>query len=343
MVTTIGDVAREAGVSRSTVSSVLTGRKVVLPETRARIEAAIAKLDFSVNSGARALATRRTMTLGLVVRFHQAEFGPALSTYVVAISDAARAHGFSVLLLTDPDGEDAVRRAISGRQVDGLILMNLVEDDPRLEPIAASGFPAVLVGMPSQRQGIDAVDLDFAAGARLLVDRLADAGHREALFIGFPDELLAAGATYVRRFRDAAFARAEERGVRLEPHTTLASLESVRENLRDLLRTTAGEHTALLVHNDAAVALLPMVLQELGLAVPRDVSVLSLHSADLAQLYLLPYTSVESRPERVVAEAIEMLLGRMAHGAAGEPVARLVAPLLEERGSVAAVGPAVRR
>lgn len=335
MATTIGDVAREAGVSRSTVSSVLTGRKAVSPETRARIEAAIAKLDFSVNSGARALATRRTMTLGLVVRFHQAEFGPALSTYVVAISDAARARGYHVLLLTDPDGAEAVRRAISGRQVDGLILMNLVEDDPRLEPIAASGFPAVLVGMPSRRQGIDAVDLDFAAGARLLVDRLADAGHRDAMFIGFPDELLAAGATYVQRFRDAALARAAERGVRLESHATPASLPGVREQLRELLRAVAGRHTALLIHSDAAVALLPMVLQELGLSAPGDVSVLSLHSADLAQLYLLPYTSVESQPERVVEEAIELLVRRIEGEPDREPVAWLVAPLLEERGSVA--------
>lgn len=345
MVTTIGDVAREAGVSRSTVSSVLTGRKAVSPETRARIEAAIAKLDFSVNSGARALATRRTMTLGLVVRFHQAEFGPALSTYIVAISDAARARGYSVLLLTDPDGVDAVRRAISGRQVDGLILMNLVEDDPRLEAIASSGFPAVLVGMPSQRHGIDAVDLDFAAGARLLVDRLADAGHREAIFIGFPDELLAAGATYVERFRDAAFARAAERGVRLVPHTTPVSLPAVREDLRALLSDVSGAHVALLVHNDAAVALLPMVLQELGLTVPHDVSVLSLHSADLAQLYLLPYTSVESQPERVVEEAIGLLLARIDGEADddGPAVAALVAPRLEERNSVAVVQPPASR
>ena len=142
---TIGDVAREAGVARSTVSSVLTGRKVVLPETRSRIEAAIAKLDYSVNSGARALATSRTMNLGLVVRFHEAEFSPALATYIVAITDAAREHGYGMLLLTEPDGVAAIRRALAGRQVDGLILLSVVEDDPRLEPIAEADFPACLL------------------------------------------------------------------------------------------------------------------------------------------------------------------------------------------------------
>jgi DNA-binding LacI/PurR family transcriptional regulator len=332
---TIGDVAREAGVSRSTVSSVLTGRKAVSPDTRARIEAAIARLEFSVNSGARALATRRTMTLGLVVRFHEAEFGPALSTYVVAISDEARAHGYSVVLLTDPDGVDAVRRTIAERQVDGLVLMNLVDDDPRLEPIAATGFPAVLVGMPEKRCGLDAADLDFEAGARLLVDRLADAGHRTATMAAFPDELLASGANYVRRFRSAASVRAAERGLRLDHLAVPIDPAEARAVLHSALGPSGERPRALLVHNDAAVAMLPTVLQDLRLSVPADLSVVSLHSAELEQLFVLHFTSVESQPERVVHEAIELLVRRIDHP--GEPaVARLVAPLLTERGSVSA-------
>ncbi|GHS84829.1 LacI family transcriptional regulator [Actinomycetota bacterium] len=334
MATTIGDVARVAGVSRSTVSSVLTGRKAVSPETRAKIEAAIATLDFSVNSGARALATARTMTLGLVVRFDEAEFGPSQSAYLVAITDAARAQGYSVLLLTDPDGTAAVRGAISARQVDGLVLMHVVEDDPRIEPIAASGFPAVLIGMPSERHGLDAIDLDFAAGARLLVDRMADAGHRSGLFVGWPDELLTSGATYARRFRDAALTRAAERGVALQPVAAPVNPTLVRATLREALARVDADCTALLFHNDAAVAMLPTVLQERGMTVPRDVSVLSLHSAALAQLYALEYTSVESRLEQVIEEAVTMVLRRIG-GEADRPVAHLVAPSFVERDSVA--------
>ncbi len=213
---TIGDVAREAGVSRSTVSAVLTGRKLVLPDTRARIEAAIAKLDFSVNSGARALATSRTMTLGLVVALHEAEFSPALAAYLVAIADAAREHGYGVLLLTDPDGTSAIKRVVAARQVDGLILLSVVEDDPRLAPIVEAGFPAVLIGMPADRRGVDAVDLDFAAAARALVDHLADAGHRRATFVTWPEEIYASGRTYAWRFRDASLAEAERRGLDLD-------------------------------------------------------------------------------------------------------------------------------
>jgi len=88
--TTIGDVAREAGVSRSTVSSVLTGRKFVAPGTRARVEQAVEKLNFTVNSGARALATSRTMVIGVVVQLHGMEFSPALAPFVFATRRAPR-------------------------------------------------------------------------------------------------------------------------------------------------------------------------------------------------------------------------------------------------------------
>lgn len=333
---TIGDVAREAGVSRSTVSSVLTGRKFVSPETRARIEAAIAELDYSVNTGARALATSRTMTFGVVVRFHEAEFSPALATYLVAFSDAARERGYAVMLLTEADGAEAVRQAIAGRRVDGLILLNVLDDDPRLEPISRSRYPAVLVGDPEDARGIDAVDLDFAAAAHLLVDHLADAGHRDAMFVRWPEELYTGGATYATRFERAALGRAAERGVRLVPVPVPVGPEQVRETLRAALQDPAMPRT-LLIHNDAAVAMLPFVLGDLGLVVPDDRSVVSLHSAELARLYVLSYTAVESDPAAVAEAAVDVLCRRIESPDA-PAVERLVTPRLDRRSSVAPGG-----
>jgi DNA-binding LacI/PurR family transcriptional regulator len=334
-VVTIGDVAREAGVSRSTVSSVLTGRKAVTPMTKVKVEAAIKKLSFSVNTGARALATSRTMTFGLVVRFHEAEFSPALATYLVALSDAARESGYSVLLLTEPDGTDAVRRAIAGRQVDGFILLSVVEDDPRLEPIAQSGYPAVLVGMPQDTKGIDSVDLDFAAAARILVDHLSDKGHREATFVRWPQEIYKAGSTYATRFERAATQRATERGMNLLALSGSVAPEEARSTLRRELSRPESPR-ALLVHNDAAAAMLPFALHDLGLDVPELCSVVSLHSAELTRLYALPFTSVESEPVGVAQTAVEMLVRRIA--SQSDPARSvLIAPHLVQRGSVSSL------
>jgi DNA-binding LacI/PurR family transcriptional regulator len=330
---TIGDVAREAGVARSTVSSVLTGRKFVGPETKARIEAAIAALDFTVNQGARALATSRSMTLGLVVRFHESEFSPALATYIVAVTDAARAHGYRTLLLTDVHAADAVRTVMRTRQVDGLVLLNVVENDARIAPIVGAGFPAVLVGMPAEPSGLDAVDLDFSEGARMLVDHLADAGHRTVTFVTWPDEVFAAGSTYAAHFRDACLEQALRRRVLVRVLPAPVGPEQAREALREIL-DSQNRPTALVVHNDAAIAMLPFVFRDLGLEVPRDCSVVSLHSAELSRQFGILYTAVESQPERVSQLAVETLVARLGSPPAAASTV-LVQPSLTLRGSVA--------
>ena len=330
----IGDVARVAGVSRATVSYLLSGKKRLTPETTQRIEAAIAELGFSVNSGARALATARTMTLGIVVQFHQAEFEPALATYLVAITDAAREAGYSVLLLTDADGPVAVRRAVSSRQVDGLVLLNVLEDDPRFAALTDSPVPAVLIGMPSDTRGIDAVDLDFETSATVLVDHLHEHGHTVVRFVTWPSAIYDAGHTFALRFRRAAHARAAELGVVLLDSPCRDEPGLIREDLTRHLRQ-ADEATALLVHNDGAVAMLPSVLHDTGLRVPQDLSVVSLHSAQLASFFALPFTAVESQARTAADLAVNVLMDRL-RGTGPDGVRHVqLPPVLVDQGSVA--------
>lgn len=332
---TIGDVAREAGVSPSTVSYVLSGKRAISAETTRRVHAAIARLDYTVHLGARALRTARTMTLGVVLRFHHAEFEPAMATYLVALADAAREAGYSLQLITDEDAPAAVGRAVREQRVDGLLLLDVLEDDPRLEPLRRTPFPAVLVGMPPDPGPSDAVDLDFAAAAELLVEHLADRGHRHATLVRWAPEVYAAGHTFALRFARAAHARAAERGLALVDHDSPTTPEAVRADLADLL---GGDDrpSALLVHNDAAAAMLPTVLHDLGLRAGQDVAVVSLHSARLASFFAIPFTSVESAPERVARGAVELLTSRL-DLTAGAPARRLVVPELVDRGS--ATGP----
>ena len=335
---TIADVAREAGVSRSTVSSVLTGRKFVRPETRDRIEDAIRRLNFSVNSGARALATSRTMIIGVVVQLHGGEFGPALAPFLVALSDSARAEGYDVLLITESDQVAAIDRLALERRVDGVVLLNIIDDDPRLEVLRDHDLPAVLVGMPADSQGIDAVDLDFAEAGRRLVRHLHERGHQEALFVRWAPEMFAQRNSFVLRFSDAAMAEAGRLGFTLRPVDCPWEPEQVPQALSRAL-ADRGDATAVLVHDDAATALLPSALHSVGLEVPADVSVVSIHSAELARAFALPYTSVETVPEEVCDAAIQALLGRMSGGEErGEVVHQLLEPRITDRGSVRALG-----
>jgi len=169
------------------------------------------------------------------------------------------------------------------------------------------------------------------------VDHLADAGHREAIFVTWPEEIFRSGRTYAERFRDSTLAEASRRGLRLEEIACPTGPDHVREALRAALGR-AGAPRTILVHNDAAVAMLPMVLHDLDLQVPRDRSVVSLHSAELGRLYALPYTAVESEPERVSSLAVEMLVRRIAEPGDRAAVSTLVTPRLMLRDSVLRVG-----
>ena len=332
---TIADVAREAGVSRSTVSSVLTGKKFVRPQTRDRIEQAIERLSFSVNSGARALATSRTMIIGVVVQLHGGEFGPALAPFLVALSDAARQEGYDVLLVTEQDTLAAIHRLALERRVDGVVLLNIIDDDPRLEALRRHDLPAVLLGMPLDSEGIDAVDLDFAAAARKLVSYLHEQGHRETLFVRWAPEMFAQRNSFVLRFNDAALAAAADLGMTLRPIDCPVEPELVPDALCSAL-VDRGTATAVLIHDDAATALLPAALRTVGLEVPRDISVVSIHSAELGRAFALPFTSVETVPGLVSDAAITALRHRMNRQRDGgdEVVHLLLDPQITERGSV---------
>jgi len=334
---TIGDVAKAAGVSRSTVSYALSGNRPISQETRDRIDAAIAELGFTVNAGARALATSQTMVLALLLRFHEDEFPPAMLQYILAVSEAALAHGYDTLMVTDPDGPRALRRVTSSNMVDGVVLLDVTHEDPRLDALRAARQPGALVGLPRDTEGLDVFDLDFAAAARLLVDHLHELGHRDLILVVPPRHVFERGGAYAWRFRDAALARAEELGIRVHAYHGASQQPEVESRLNEIL-DERPEATGLIVHNDASIAALPAVLRERGLEVPRDLSVVSLYARDFARTFLLPYTAVETSPDRLARDAVQHLVRRLGHPDA-PPVVSLLAPELTLRDSTAVVRP----
>src|SRR5674476_1235736 len=123
----IGDVARAAGVSRSTASYALSGKRTTTPAVQARVAAAVRELGYTTNAGARALATSQTKVIGLLAQFYEDEFAPAMLQYILGVSNTARELGYDVLLVTEESGAHALRRS-------KLVLVELREqsDDLRL-------------------------------------------------------------------------------------------------------------------------------------------------------------------------------------------------------------------
>ncbi len=330
---TIGDVAREAGVSRSTVSYALSGKRTISRETRERIEKAIAALGFTVNAGARALATSQTMVLGLLVQFHEDEFAPAMLQYVLPISDTAREYGYDILMVTESDGPAALRRITSSGMVDGVVLLDVIHDDPRLPILRSAHQPGTLVGLPGEPEGLDVFDLDFGEAARMLVDHLHGLGHREIILVTPPRHVFDRGGAYSWRFRDAALERAARYGILMHPYYGESQQPAVSRDLHAILDARPNA-TALIVHNDASIAALPSVLTEREVSVPDDLSVVSLYSKDFGRSFSLPYTAIETSPDRLGHQATQQLIKRITEPTrVGPPVTRFITPELTERGS----------
>jgi len=332
---TIGDVARVAGVSRSTASYALSGKRAISLEVRERVDAAVRELGYTPNAGARALATSQTHVLGLLVQFLEDEFAPAMLQYMLGVSDVARELGYDILMVTDPDGARALERITESRMVDGVILLNVADNDLRLPVLRSSLQPSALVGLPADCAGLDVFDLDFAEAGRVMVDRLADLGHRELVLVSQPEHVVERGGAYVWRLRDAAQAQAAVRGVELHAVYGEAQQPAVSRSL-DAVLDRFPTATGLLVHNEAAAVALPAVLQARGLTSPTDLSVIGRYSDEFARTFALPYSSIDSAPDRLGQMAVRQVVRRIEHPSPREPhVVRFISPELVDRGSIA--------
>ncbi len=97
---TIGDVASAAGVSRSTASYALSGKRTISPEVRAKVLLAVESLGYTPNAGSRALATSQTRVLALLGQFLPDEFAPAMLQYILGVTNRARELGYDTLLVS---------------------------------------------------------------------------------------------------------------------------------------------------------------------------------------------------------------------------------------------------
>ncbi|WP_159621024.1 LacI family DNA-binding transcriptional regulator [Ruania rhizosphaerae] len=334
---TIGEVARVAGVSRSTASYALSGKRSISADVRRRVEDAVRELGYTPNAGARALATSQTRVIGLLAQFLEDEFAPAMLQYMLGVSNTARELGYDILLGTEADGRSALRRMTSSRMVDGIVLLNVAEQDDRLPILREAIQPGALVGLPGDCTGVDVFDLDFEEAGRVMVEHLRRLGHRELILVSQPQHVIERGGAYVWRLQNAALEAARLSGITLHAEFGSSHQPEVGRELNALLDAHPSA-TGLLINNEAAAAALPSVLHARGLAAPADLSVVGRYSDEFARTFSLPYSSIESAPDRLGRMAVRELVRRI-EGQVGpdEPhVVRFVSPELVDRGSIGA-------
>lgn len=327
---TIKDVARHAGVSVSTVSYVLSGKRPISRATSVRVRRSIRELGFHPNAGARALASSRTNVLALVVPLRTGLNVPVIMQFVSSIVTTARDHNYDVLLLTKESGADEVHRVIGSSMADAVVVMDVEARDPRLPALRDLRAPVVLIGLPSDPDGLNCVDLDFAAGGARTVAHLADLGHRSIALIGSPPAVYERETGYATRFLSGFTECARQRDVKAHVYPCAPTFAALSECLDDLLRPELAV-TGLVVHNEAVLGDLVLELGRRGRRVPDDLSLIAICPDAIATAQPVPLTSIAIPADEVGTIAVEMLMRQLA----GEQPAevRLLTPQLTDRGS----------
>ncbi|WP_426164821.1 LacI family DNA-binding transcriptional regulator [Sandarakinorhabdus sp. DWP1-3-1] len=306
MRSTIKEVSAAAGVSVTTVSRVLNNEPYVKPETRRRVEAAIAKLEFRPSVAARALAGQRSFQIALL-------YDNPSPYYIYSIQTGARAHcverGFRVFFqecdITAPGLATEIAGLIAETHLDGVILSPPVSDSPIvIELLQRSKLPFVRIAPGADLDISPYVFINDEAAAEEVADHLVGLGHRRIGFIiGHPDHVSS-------RQRLTGFRRALARHDIAEDPTMIRQgyfdFDSGHRAGREML-AAAERPTAIFASNDDMAAGVLAAAHELGLPVPGDIAIAGFDDTDLARLVWPPLTTIR-QPTRALAYAAAKML-----------------------------------
>ncbi|MGY4646895.1 LacI family transcriptional regulator [Mycobacterium sp. URHB0021] len=306
--TTMGDVARIAGVSASTVSHVLNGTRKVDTATRLRVEAAIEETGYRRNVVARSLAAGRTHTVGLSI---SALTNPYFGSLVHAVERALSDAGYVLIVgdsHDDVESEKRVTDSLLDRQVDGMIVAPAAGSERvTLPEIIRTGTPLVLIDRGVD-VGSDQVVPENFSSARSLTEHLLDLGHRRIAAV----RGLAGISSTTERFAGYSAALAD-RGIAVDAALVLDGDSNTDVAEREVHSLMSGENrpTALVSLNNSMTIGTLKAIRSVGLSIPADVAFVCFDDFEWSDLFEPKLTAAAQDVETIGATAVELLLRRI--------------------------------
>ena len=333
---TLDQVAALAGVGRGTASRVINGSVHVSERSRRAVEAAVAELQYIPNAAARALKTRRTDAVALVIAESEDRiFGePFFAGVVRGISKSLSEVGKQLVLLVYQAGvrSSHLESYLSRQHVDGVLLLSLHDDDRLPEVIRSRALPMVVGGRGRQVADTSWVDFDNVNGAGLAAQLLVDIGCQTIGAITGPLDM-AAGRDRYDGFRAALQAAGRSLPDDLVAHGDFSQPSGTRAMVELIERRPDVD--GVFCANDPMAAAALQVIRDSGRRIPDDVAVIGYDDAPLALGTHPPLTTVRQQPEEMGHAMVELLLAQF-HDSGSQPDTRVLETSLVERGSTRA-------
>ena len=330
--TTIDDVAREAGVSKATVSRVLNRRdKLLTREIAERVRAAIAKLRYSPSPMAQALKRGRSRLIGLIVADVTNPFSVAV---LRGAEKACRDAGYMVMLFnlgSDDAREREAIHALSSYQVEGFILHTLGHDATALNGATQQGKPVVLVDRRLGDAALDLVGLDNASAMRLAAGHLVDAGYRHLLYVTESVKGISSREERAAVFR--SFVAEAPTGCKGTVFECVAGDDAALDAALRALKRRAGERPPAALAADAVVTLrLAAAVARLGWSLGIDLGLVGFDDPEWTPLVGPGLTTIAQPTDDIGRLAARCLIERI-EGEANPPRQILLPGRLMIRGS----------
>ncbi|WP_168166108.1 LacI family DNA-binding transcriptional regulator [Bosea sp. PAMC 26642] len=308
---TIVDVARELGIAPSTVSNALHDKSIVAPSTKARIIAKAREMNYEASAAARALVTRHSMTIGVLLP----DFANPVYSEIIKGLDRVMARRGYATLIASTENDEAKRLAATDafirRQVDGLVVISQSLLSAELQRFSDAGLPAVFVHRKpidhpdgAGSVAFDYVGMDNVGGLDAAVAHLARLGHRRIGLIGGPQRSSAA------KERTIGFLGAVRRlGLDGAPNLIVDGNYEFVDGLDCARRLLAlrKRPTAIVAANDLMAFAAMDVAQQMGLTVPNDLSVVGVDDIFVAVFPMISLTTVK-QPAREIGESAGLRL-----------------------------------
>jgi DNA-binding LacI/PurR family transcriptional regulator len=321
---TIHDVAREAGVSRGTVSRVLNGGHYVSPAAQEAVNAAIRKTGYVVNRHARSLITGRSDSIGFLLTEPQERFfeDPNFNVLLRGCTQALAAHDIPLLLMLagTEDERRRITRYITAGHVDGVLLVSSHSGDPVAEQLRDAGVPLVMCGKPiGVGSKISYVAADDRDGARDMVRHLVSLGRRRVGMVTGPLDT-PGGVERLAGYREVL----TESGIDLDERLVTSGDYSRAggEAGAELLLERAPDMDAVFVASDLMAQGVLSALHRAGRSVPGDVAVGGFDDSSAAVAASPQLTTIRQPYDRISSEMVRVLLAQIG----GEDPAAVILP-----------------